>query len=98
MSILSIFIIVRIILSLMLPVSLDYKSETIKKSSQVLPNYNILMYQCDICYEYFLTKEDLLKHLEYYHPQEFEDVKSLSTNERCSYFERLLKRYKPPSS
>ncbi len=97
MSILSIFIIFRIILSLMLPASLEYKNETIKKS-QVLPNYNILMYQCDICYEYFLTQEDLLKHLEYYHPQEFEDVKSLSTKERCSYFERLLKRYRPSTN
>lgn len=95
MNILIIFIIFRIISSLIFPIS--FNNNEIPKKANDYTSYNIIMYQCDICYEYFLAREDLLKHLEYYHPQEFEDIKSLSAEEKDSYFKRLLKKYVPPS-
>lgn len=94
MNALVIFLVFRIVLSLSFPIPFNNGRETSLKNSEVTKTYNILMYRCDICYSYFLTKDDLIKHLKQYHPQEYEDINNLT--DRDSYFSRLLKKYEAP--
>lgn len=92
MSTLVIFLIFRIVFSVIFPVSVveQLPQKEIKETKKI---YNILMYRCDICYDYFLTKDDLMKHLEHYHPQKYEDIKSLPNIEKDLFFSRLIKKY-----
>jgi uncharacterized protein YqhQ len=94
MNTLVIFLVFRIVLSLIFPIPFNNENETSLKNGEVTKTYNILMYRCDICYSYFLTKDDLIKHLEQYHPQEYEDINNLTDGD--SYFSRLLKKYEAP--
>ena len=94
MNALVIFLIFRIILSLMFPIPFNNGNEISLKNGEISKTYNILMYRCDICYSYFLTKDDLMKHLEQYHPQEYEDINNIT--DKDSYFSRLLKKYESP--
>ena len=96
MNTLIIFLIFRIILFFIFPTPINYSSNQLIKGNETPTTYNILMYQCDICYDYFVTREDLIKHLEYYHPQKFEDIKNLPSKSKDAYFTRLIKKYEPP--
>ncbi|HOJ16812.1 MAG TPA: C2H2-type zinc finger protein [Caldisericia bacterium] len=94
MNALVIFLIFRITLSLIFPIPFNNGNEISLKNGEISKTYNILMYRCDICYSYFLTKDDLMKHLEQYHPQEYEDINNIT--DKDSYFSRLLKKYESP--
>jgi hypothetical protein len=94
MNALVIFLIFRIILSLIFTIPFNNGNEISLKNGEISKTYNILMYRCDICYSYFLTKDDLMKHLEQYHPQEYEDINNIT--DKDSYFSRLLKKYESP--
>jgi len=96
MSIVSILIIIKIILTIFIqPSQVNYSF--IKKSANISEkapiNYNIMLYKCDFCYGYFLTKDELSTHLMIYHPQEYEDIKILTEELKDKYFKRLLSNY-----
>lgn len=76
----------------MQPFQVNYAlNDKITEKSSV--NYNIMLYKCDICYDYFISKEELLIHLKMYHSQEHEDIKILTEEFKEKYYKRLLSNY-----
>jgi hypothetical protein len=93
MSFISIFIIIKIILSIFFQSDiqnstyLQLKKRDIQKD---IISYSVLMYKCDICYRYFVTKDDLLTHLKEFHPYEYDDVEFLPAELKEIFFNRML--------
>jgi hypothetical protein len=96
MSFISILLIIKIIFTIFFQSdiqSLAYFKLNKQNNQKDSTNYSILMYKCDLCYKYFITKEDLTIHLKEYHPYKFEDIQILSNDLKEKYFDRMLFKF-----
>ena len=96
MNVVSILIIIKIIITIFLqPYELNYslinKNNNISNKTSI--NYNIMLYKCDICYDYFIARDELLTHLKTYHPHEYADIQVLTEEMKEKYYKRLLSNY-----
>jgi len=96
MNIVSILIIIKIIINIFLqPYEVNYSliKNNNNISNKTSINYNIMLYKCDICYGYFISREELLIHLKIYHPEEYADIQALTEEMKEKFYKRLLSNY-----